>query len=218
MSQTPEEAVRSGKENVKRTAQEASSTLQHEAERARQAGRSYARDVRHEAASRAESGKNQMAEEVSRLAGALHDAADNLEEGSIQSHLLHRAAAGVDEAAANLKDRSLGEMVSSLSQYGRRNPATFIGGAAVLGFAMARFAAASGTSRPSHAGHGRKASDFDAYEAGRSARPTPSPGNSSPQKAGVTSSAAPSSGPTSTPAGKATGAATSTSSKGGASI
>ena len=65
-------------------------------------------------------------------------------EGSpLQQDLLREAADGLKQIAHAVEGKSLGTMAAELSEFGRQNPVAYLGGAALVGFALARFARAS---------------------------------------------------------------------------
>ncbi len=99
--------------------------------------------ARDEARTRAEAGKNQVADEGSRLAGGLRDVARNPETSTLQAQLLESVAGAVSDISEGLRDRSVGALVSDVEHFARRNPGAFIAGSALLGFALTRFAKSS---------------------------------------------------------------------------
>ena len=65
-------------------------------------------------------------------------------EGSpFQQDLLREAADGLKQIARAVEGKSIGRMAGELSEFGRQNPVAYLGGAALVGFALARFARAS---------------------------------------------------------------------------
>jgi hypothetical protein len=76
-------------------------------------------------------------------ADALDAAAKELQEHSLQRSLLGEASRGLAGLSRAMEGRSVGELVGNLAEFGRRNPAAFLGGAALAGFAVARLATAS---------------------------------------------------------------------------
>jgi hypothetical protein len=108
-----------------------------------QAGLGEARDA---AARKAEATIDQAAEEVSRTARALDQAAGGMEGGTPQN-LLREASRGLTRLSETMRGRSMSELVGELSAFGRRNPTAFLGAAALTGFALARFGVASESAR-----------------------------------------------------------------------
>ncbi|PWK61460.1 hypothetical protein [Roseicyclus mahoneyensis] len=96
-----------------------------------------------EARTRADDAKADVATEVMDVATALRHAVEELRDGSAQERTLGQIAGGIADAADAIRDKDLGEMVEMASNLGRRNPALFLGGAALLGFVASRYAKAS---------------------------------------------------------------------------
>lgn len=57
-----------------------------------------------------------------------------------------KLAGGIESVSAYFEERDLGEIVSDVEDFARKNPAVFIGGAFVLGLLAARFLKSSGAS------------------------------------------------------------------------
>lgn len=93
----------------------------------------------------AESAKQGLAGQVSETAAALDAAAGQFGEQSVQGDLFRGAARGLNSLSQALEGNSMSGLASNLTDFGRRNPAVFLGGAALAGFALARFAQASAT-------------------------------------------------------------------------
>jgi hypothetical protein len=110
--------------------------------------------ARDAAAERAEATIDRAAEDVARTARALEDAARGLEGGGMPQGLLREASGALTQLSQAMRGRSLSELVGELSDFGRRNPPAFLGGAALAGFALARFGVAS-AARPRGEGESR---------------------------------------------------------------
>jgi len=122
------EAAYAAKDEVKARAQDAADT------------------VATEAAGYADQAKGAAADEVKGVVSALRTAADEMRSGSAQERTFSQIADGLADASDAVRDKDLGEMVGAVTDFARRNPMTFLGGAALLGFAATRFAKASGDS------------------------------------------------------------------------
>lgn len=96
-----------------------------------------------EVRAQADGAKDDVANEVKDVATALRHAADELRSGSAQERTLGQIARSLADVSEAIHDKDLGEMVSMANQVGRRNPFLFLGGAALLGFAVSRYAKAS---------------------------------------------------------------------------
>ena len=114
------------------------------ADSARRTASDAADTARGMAADQTDRAKEAVAEEVSGVAHALRTAADDLREGSAQERTFAQLADTLADAAEAIRGKDLGEMVSEATHMARRNPMTFLGGAALLGFTAVRFAKASG--------------------------------------------------------------------------
>jgi hypothetical protein len=100
-------------------------------------------DARSAATEKAGEAKDQAADEIARTARGLRTAADEMEGSPLQQDLLREAADGLQQIAQAVQGKSLGRMAAELSDFGRQNPVGYLGGAALVGFALARFARAS---------------------------------------------------------------------------
>ncbi len=129
-------ARKSDAESLCSTAQDLSDDVRHKAE---EAGKSAVREAR----VRAEDAKDGVAAELSSIGNALRRASDELREGSPQERTFGSMATAMADLADTVRDKDLGEMVDDLSDFARRNPVAFLGGAALLGFAGMRVAKAS---------------------------------------------------------------------------
>jgi hypothetical protein len=109
-------------------------------------------DARTAAERRADEGKEHAADQFAQTARALEDAADRVDAGTAQRQMLSQAAEGLMRISDSIRGRSLGDVVSDISDFGRRNPAAFLSGAALAGFALARFAVAGAHPSGHHLG------------------------------------------------------------------
>ncbi|MDT0682770.1 hypothetical protein RM543_08730 [Roseicyclus sp. F158] len=141
-------------DNLKQTAKDA----QHEAEKAadhaqeraeanaeglKGRAKGWADQGRAEVEDRVYGARDYAAGETEKLAGNLRDAADDMSEGSYQERFVGQFAKTLNSAADNLRDTEISDVVEDLSNFARRNPLAFLGGAALVGFAASRFAKAT---------------------------------------------------------------------------
>ena len=177
---TPSEELNKAKENVKGAAYEA-------AQEAKTRASEYAREARDQAHDRANSAKDYAAGEAGKVASALRRASDDLAEGSVQERAFGAMARTIADAADDMRHKDVVEIGDDLNHFARRNPAAFIGSAALLGFAAARFLKSSsrrsrGSSSGSGYGSGYGGSSYEpdtAYRpdaTGRPATAAPYPG------------------------------------------
>ncbi len=102
-----------------------------------------AQHTTNEAKGRVYGAKADVAAEIGSAGQAAQDAASRMSPGSPQQRTLDELARGLTDASTALHTKTIGELATDLSQFARRNPALFLSGAAVLGFAATRFARAS---------------------------------------------------------------------------
>lgn len=146
--------IKTLKENIQDGADAAKKTASHAADLAKDAVRNLASDVASQAADtaaavrdsaveRLDDARDALSESGDRLAETLRRAAEEPVAGSMQARVLSAVAGGVSSAASTLRDRSVSEIVADVRALARRNPGAFAAGAAVAGFALARFLRAS---------------------------------------------------------------------------
>ncbi|MBB5721592.1 uncharacterized protein YjbJ (UPF0337 family) [Loktanella ponticola] len=110
-----------------------------------------AENVAAEAENYAGQAKSAAADEVGGVASALRTAAEEMRSGSPQERTFSQIADGLADASDAMRDKDMGEMVGAVSDFAKRNPMVFLGGAALLGFAATRFAKASSDSQSGYA-------------------------------------------------------------------
>lgn len=116
--------------------------VQHEAERlsgeARAKGRALLQDQQHI-----------MADQVGGLAEALQHTAQHLQEQNrgVVAQYAGEAAQGLERFSQTLRERDINTIMGQVEDFARRQPAVFIGSAALLGFLAARFLKSSAEPR-----------------------------------------------------------------------
>jgi hypothetical protein len=96
--------------------------------------------LKESAAHTAERQKETGARQLSGIAGAVHAAADQLEEqlpGA--AGYIHGAAERIDHAASDLRNRNLSDIADGIRHLGQERPLALFGGAVLAGFVMTRF-------------------------------------------------------------------------------
>jgi len=80
------------------------------------------------------------------FAEAIRKASDDLSQHdqTLASQVVRQAAGGLESLSRSIHGASFGDVVDSVRAFGRRNPAAFIGGAVLVGFAVGRFARSKG--------------------------------------------------------------------------
>lgn len=112
-------------------------------------------------AEQAEAAKETAAEHASEQAERMRDAADSFDADSFAHAATGRLADGLGEAARSIRDSDLSHVVEDVSDFARRQPLLFFGGAALLGFAAGRMLKASERAdhdHSHHASYGRRVS------------------------------------------------------------
>jgi hypothetical protein len=137
-------SVKSGFEDVKSTVREGASTVVHGLSAAVDDARRQASDLAGEAKGRAfsiaEEQKNVGAEQIGGVAKAVHEAADGLQSSApMIARYVHDAATGIDRVSDGLRRKSVGEILESVEDFARTQPAAFFGATALAGFALSRF-------------------------------------------------------------------------------
>lgn len=93
--------------------------------------------------SQADDAKAGVANEVKDVANALRRASDELRGGSAQERTLGQISTSLADASDAIRDKDVGEILDMASKVAREHPALFVGGAALLGFAISRYAKAT---------------------------------------------------------------------------
>lgn len=105
----------------------------------REAGNALAEEARR----RGEEAKNATAAEINTVSEAFRRAARDLQAGSPQERTFGYLADNLASVSDTVRDKDLGEMLDDVTSFARRNPLVFLGGAALLGFALTRFGRAT---------------------------------------------------------------------------
>ena len=119
-------------------------------EQATETARAALKDAQAAAMDKGAEMKGAAADEIGRTAQGLEAAAAEMEGSPLQQDLLREAADGLKQISAAVQGKSIATMVEDLSAFGRSNPLAFLGGAALAGFALARFARASAPEAEPH--------------------------------------------------------------------
>ena len=138
MTATREQAV--AESDLVQTARDAGAAAQERLGELRDAALSSLDEAKSTATEKAGEAKDQAADEIARTARGLEAAAEEMEGSPFQQDLLREAADGLKQIAHAVEGKSLGTMAADLSDFGRQNPVAYLGGAALVGFALARFA------------------------------------------------------------------------------
>jgi aspartokinase len=99
--------------------------------------------VREAAGERTDAARDTLVNVGERLVETLETEALSVD--GVPARLLTSLASGVTTVTDGLRGRTLGDLLADAQGYARRNPGTFAVGAAVAGFALARFLRSSGS-------------------------------------------------------------------------
>lgn len=115
------------------------------AQKVKAEARSAAETARSRATEEAAARKEDGARHIDAFAQAVRKAADELgtQDESVAAQFVREAAGGLETLSGTIRQKSVGEMVDSVSRFGRTNPTAFLGGALLAGIALGRFARAS---------------------------------------------------------------------------
>lgn len=83
--------------------------------------------------------RDQALDQAARARNAADAAADEFDADSLQARAAQQVADQVEGLAERLRGTDLNQITRDVSDFARKNPALFIGGAALLGFAATRF-------------------------------------------------------------------------------
>jgi gas vesicle protein len=106
-------------------------------------GKSYARSAASDASSAfrdaVESNKTAGADAVANLARSAKSAADGIEGQSPQiARIVRSTAEGVEKLSTDVRDRSVGELLDSVTDFAKRQPAAFFGCGILAGLVLSR--------------------------------------------------------------------------------
>lgn len=148
-----------GTDKLRQDASAATATAKHDLERIRDEAESSVREIAEQAQAQlgqatekvrgaATDQKDMLAEQLGTVAKAVSKVADELRnEQSPTAGYASSIAGGMRRLSDNMRDRDLDELVAMAQDFGRRQPATFMGAAALAGFAASRFLFASSRRR-----------------------------------------------------------------------
>jgi len=94
----------------------------------------------------AETQRDAISGHLDTFAEAIRKASDDLSQHdqTLASQVVRQAAGGLESMSRSIHGVTFGDLLDSVRSFGRRNPAAFIGGAVLAGFAIGRFARSSG--------------------------------------------------------------------------
>jgi len=118
--------------------------------------------VKQQASTRVNEQKERAADGLGSVASAIRQASEQLRsENQTLASYADKAVDQIQLFADRMRDKDPAEMVRDAERFARRNPAAFVGGAFVLGLALARFLKSSGSGADEARDFGHYDSDFD---------------------------------------------------------
>ncbi|HEX9464749.1 MAG TPA: hypothetical protein VGB82_19280 [Alphaproteobacteria bacterium] len=138
------------RERVSTLADRASEVAGQVRDQAAAAASDLARPMKERARDLAEEQKQAGADRLGGVARAVHQAADQLDKDlpPEASRYVHQAAAGIERVSSAIRERSVGELIDEVSDFARRQPVAFFGGAVLAGFVLSRFLKSSAETGP----------------------------------------------------------------------
>ena len=119
-----------------------------------------ATQLKDSAAQLAEQQKKSGAKQLSGIAGAVHAAADQLDQqlpGA--ARYIHDAAERIDHAASDLRNRNFADIADGVRRLGQERPLVLFGGAMLAGFVLTRFLKSGQSDGASWGGGGARNSE-----------------------------------------------------------
>jgi gas vesicle protein len=144
---TVTEEVRQSTEQLKQTAQQKAGEMTEQ--------------TKQQATSLAEGQKSQATQNLDSISGALRSTEQQLHSDGqkVAAQAVTMAASQVEKLSGYLQSHSVSEMVGEAEAFARRQPAAFLGGAFVLGFALSRFLKSTPSQGSSPSSYGSYSSD-----------------------------------------------------------
>lgn len=131
-------------EEARTAAGKVADEARHQAEGVADRARGEVDAAAKKARSMADGQKDLLAEQVGGVAHAIDKAAEELEETSgPTAHYARTIADSAEKLSSTIREKSIDDLLGMAQDFGRRQPALFMGAAALLGFAASRFATAS---------------------------------------------------------------------------
>lgn len=87
----------------------------------------------------AEDARARTVDSIENAGRAAQAAGDTFQPDTLQAAALDQIGAQINSVAAQLRSKPVDEMVDDVAVFARKNPLLFLGGAALVGFAAARF-------------------------------------------------------------------------------
>lgn len=134
----PSTEARDAARMAEETGAAASSRASELADTAKAEAGKLAASARARAETEVEGLKGQATSRIEETAEHIRNAGHEFGDESYQAQAADYLASNLSSAADFIRDQDLGSLTADVSSFARRNPAVFLSGAAVLGFALAR--------------------------------------------------------------------------------
>lgn len=147
-----EDRLRNDAADVETTARhdikEVGDELKHEANALAREARDQVEQVTEKAKGLAEEQKQALVNQLDGVSTSLDKVAGELEgKGESSAHYVRMVADGASRLTSTVRDNSVDDILAIAEEFGRKQPAAFMGVAALLGFAASRFVGASASRR-----------------------------------------------------------------------
>jgi len=141
-----------GADGVRRRTEQARQLVGDAGHALKAEAQSFASAAQDRVRAEAQRGTQASARTLGEFANAVRRAGDELSQSdqTPASRLVQQAADGLESLSRNLADKEPGDLLNAVRDFGRRNPAAFIGGAVLVGLALGRFARASEPATEAH--------------------------------------------------------------------
>ena len=135
--------------HARATAEDVSASTRGTSEEVKERARGLVGDAAERARSVAGEQKNLAADRLTGFADALRHASSDLDEQgqSVVSGVVRQAADGLEHVSGAMRRNDVDDLVGSVEDFARRQPAVFIGSAVLAGFGIARFMKSSSERR-----------------------------------------------------------------------
>ena len=158
--------------HARSTTQDVSASARGTSEDVKQRAHDLVDDAKERARAVAGEQKNLAADRVTGFADALRHASSDLDEQgqSMVSGVVRQAADGLERVSGAMRSNDVDDLVGTIEDFARRQPAVFIGSAVLAGFGIARFMKSSSERRrergPDYAGSRYETGSGTTYEGG----------------------------------------------------
>lgn len=146
---TPQETIGTTGADLKQAASAVGQEAKAQAEALVEEVKDQAEPLRRNAETFAEGKKQQNARRMKDFAGAIHKAADDIaQESPATARYIHASAEKLENAAATMSEKSVGELFDDASRMASERPFAGFAGSLAAGFLLARLLRASASPNP----------------------------------------------------------------------